>query len=72
MSGVGGVVWVQSIQEFAASERGSMKGSEFHDYLEYKSAFQEGHCHGISLCRMLFNFKSFALLQWISQAVQSS
>jgi len=40
MSGVGGVGWVHSVHEFAASEHGSMNGSEFHDYLSTSQLFK--------------------------------
>jgi len=34
------VGWVHSVYEFAASEHGSMKGGEFHDYLITSQLFK--------------------------------
>jgi len=34
------VGWVHSVHEFAASEHGSMKGGEFHDYLSTSQLFK--------------------------------
>jgi len=39
MSGVGGVGWVHSVNEFAASEQSSMNGGEFRDYLSTSQLF---------------------------------
>jgi len=70
MSGVGGVDGFILFMSLLLQNMVPWKVVNF--MIVWVTALQVGYCSGSSSCRMVFNFKSCALLQWISQVVQSS